>query len=74
MLYINGTDPLYIQLCNQLRSDIENGRLKKGQKLLSERRLAAEYGISRLTARMALHCLQEQGYVTVKPQTGALVL
>jgi len=74
MLYINGADPLYLQLCNQLRSDIENGRLEKGQKLLSERRLAAEYGISRLTARMALQNLQEQGYVIVEPKKGALVL
>jgi len=74
MLYINGADPLYLQLCNKLRSDIENGRLEKGKKLLSERRLAAEYGISRLTARMALQNLQEQGYVIVEPKKGALVL
>lgn len=74
MLYINGADPLYLQLCNQLRSDIENGKLEKGQKLPAERRLAAEYGISRITARMALQCLQEQGYVTVEPQKGSLVL
>ena len=74
MLYINGTDPLYIQLCNQLRTDIENGRLEKGQKLLSERRLAAEYGISRLTARMALQCLQDRVMSLIEPQIGAYVL
>ncbi len=74
MLYINGADPLYLQLCNQLRSDIENGKLGKGQKLLSERRLAAEYGISRVTARMALKCLHEQGYVFIEPHIGAYVL
>ena len=74
MLYINGADPLYLQLFNQLRLDIENGRFDKGQRLLSERRLAAKYGISRVTARMALKCLSDQGYVYIEPNKGALVL
>ena len=74
MLYINGADPLYLQLYNQLRVNIESGRFGKGQRLLSERRLAAEHGISRVTARMALRYLADQGYVYIEPNKGALVL
>ena len=74
MLYTNGVDPLYLQLFNQLRVDIESGRYGKGQRLLSDRRLAAEHGISRVTARMALKCLADQGYVFIEPNKGALVL
>lgn len=74
MLYINGADPLYLQLYNQLRVDIENGKLGKGQRLLSERRLAVEFGISRVTARMALKYLADQGYIHIVPNKGALVL
>jgi DNA-binding GntR family transcriptional regulator len=74
MLYVNGVDPLYLQLCNQLRVDIENGKYGKGQKLLSERKLAALHDISRVTARMALQLLAEQGIVTIEPNKGALVL
>jgi DNA-binding GntR family transcriptional regulator len=74
MLYINGADPLYLQLYNQLRLEIETGKLGRGQRLLSERRLAAEYGISRMTARMALKYLADKGYVYIEPNKGALVL
>ena len=74
MLHINGTDPLYLQLYNHIRDDIESGKLYKGQRLQSERRLAAEYGISRVTARMALQYLEENGYITIEPQRGARVL
>ena len=74
MLYINSPDPLYLQLYNQIRVDIENGKLGKGQRLLSERRLAAVHGISRVTARMALRYLADQGYVRIEPHKGALVI
>jgi GntR family transcriptional regulator len=74
MLYTSGVDPLYLQLYNQLRVDIENGKYGKGQKLLSESKLAAVHGISRMTARMALQLLAEQGFVTIEPNRGALVL
>ena len=74
MLYMNGADPLYLQLSNQIRHEIESGKLDRGQRLLSERRLAVEYGISRVTARMALKCLQDQGYVLIEPKLGAYVL
>jgi DNA-binding GntR family transcriptional regulator len=74
MLYINGADPLYLQLYNQIRAEIDSGKLGEGQKLLSERRLAAEHGISRVTARMALQCLAESGYILIEPHKGAQVL
>lgn len=74
MLHINGADPLYLQLYHHIRADIECGKLAKGQKIKSERKLAAEYGISRVTARMALQCLEENGFITIEPNKGACVL
>lgn len=74
MLFTNDVNPLYLQLYNQIRDDIESGKIGKGQKLLSERKLAAEHGISRVTARMALQCLADKGYILIEPHKGARVL
>jgi len=46
--------PLYIQIANILRQSIENGQLKKGEKLPSENELVQRFGISRITATAAL--------------------
>lgn len=74
MLYTKTADPLYLQLYSKLRDEIRSGKLCQGQMLPSERRLAAEYGISRVTVRMALKYLAVQGYVLIEPQKGARVL
>ena len=74
MLYMNAEEPVYVQLCRHLRAEIESGKIKPGEMLRSERRLAAEYGINRKTARMALKELQNQGYISIEPKIGAMVL
>ena len=43
--------PFYKQLKEKILDDIEIGKLKHGDKLPSERELADQYGISRMTAR-----------------------
>lgn len=55
--------PLYRQLYNRLRDRIDDGKFELGQKLPSERTLAADHGISRLTVRKALGLLKDEGYV-----------
>ncbi len=64
MLRANSQTPLYMQLYRQLREEIEAGSLQMGGQLPSERELAANYGISRPTARKALALLKQDGIVS----------
>lgn len=49
-----------------LRSLIFSGRLSPGDKLPSERELAAQFGIARITLRAALRSLETVGFLVVK--------
>lgn len=49
-----------------LRSLIFTGRLSPGDKLPSERELAAQFGIARITLRAALRSLETIGFLVVK--------
>jgi len=73
MLQANSPTPLHVQLCNQLRRAIDNKELITGSRLPSERRLAAEHGITRRTARRAIRMLQLEGYVQVRHRQGYFV-
>ncbi len=73
MLNTNQKKPLYQQLFSQLRTVIENGRLKPGHKLPSERQLAADHGISRGTVRKAMRLLIRKGYAKSEQGSGTVV-
>ena len=73
MLYADKPIPLYKQLYHQLRRQIEEGNYRVGEKLPSVRRLAADCGINRLTARKALELLEHEGYVRVQHGRGTFV-
>ena len=49
--------PLYIQLADKIRNDIECGNIKPGDKLMSENEMVNFYQIGRLTIRQALSVL-----------------
>ncbi len=49
-----------------LRSLIFSGRLRPGDKLPSERELAAQFGIARITLRAALRSLETVGFLVIK--------
>ena len=55
--------PLYLQLKEILQSKIESSELKPHARLPSERELAEEFGISRMTVRQTLSELAHQGLV-----------
>lgn len=57
---------------DRIRHDIIGGRLETGA-MLSESDLAAELGVSRTPVRAALGRLQDEGWVVIYPQRGALV-
>lgn len=60
--------PLYTQLRDVLLNKIKAGAYPNGSKLPSERELAESYGVSRMTARMAVQLLVQEGVVI--PRTG----
>lgn len=67
------TVPFYKQLKNKIMEDIEGGKLKHGDKLPSERELAEQYGISRMTARHTLSILEREGVVERRVGAGTFI-
>ena len=65
--------PLYFQLAEHLREQIELGQLNPGDQLPSERELGEQSGISRMTARQAITYLVRQGRLLVRPGIGTFV-
>ncbi|MBW7959573.1 MAG: FadR family transcriptional regulator [Candidatus Promineofilum sp.] len=59
---------------DQITGLIEEGHLKIGDKLPSEKELTVQLGISRASAREALRILESQGLVEVLPGKGAFVI
>lgn len=53
--------PLYYQIKTRLMEAIENGQLKPGDRVPSERELTEKFNVSRMTARQALAELESQG-------------
>jgi DNA-binding FadR family transcriptional regulator len=59
---------------NQLLEAIKHGRLRRGEKLPSERRLAEELGVSRVSVREGLRMLELLGVIEVRQGKGAVVV
>jgi DNA-binding GntR family transcriptional regulator len=70
---IGGEDnPLREQVRDELRDQINDGRLTPGERLV-EQALADEFNVSRIPVREALRMLQTEGLVTTLPRRGAFV-
>lgn len=67
------TVPLYIQLKEHLREQIETGVYEAGSRLPSERELAETFRVSRMTARQALRLLVQDGFVYARVGKGTFV-
>ena len=65
--------PVYIQIHNQLRENIENGKWKVGQKIPAERELAASFDVSRMTLRQAIQALVDEGILERRVGSGTFV-
>ena len=65
--------PLYEQLYLKIRELISKGELAAGERLPSERGLAANLQISRNTVTLAYEQLYAEGYVDARPQSGYYV-
>jgi len=66
--------PLYHQIFLTLRDDIFSGRLPFGASVPTEHELGESYGVSRITARRALHELAEYRLVERRRRTGTRVI
>ena len=53
--------PIYIQIHNKIKQEIEANRWAVGDRIPSERDLAVQFGVSRMTLRQAIQTLVEEG-------------
>lgn len=65
--------PLYIQIYEQIKTQIQNGTLPDQYRLPSKRQLAAQMKISINTVNSAYSQLVSEGFLTVQPQKGFFV-
>ncbi len=63
----------YEAVCSELRGRIDRGELRPGDRLPSLRDLTREMQVSLSTATRALECLEDEGWIQVRPQSGAFV-
>jgi GntR family transcriptional regulator len=66
----DAASPLYLQLAQALAKAINEGRYQADEALPSERLLAEELNLSRVTARKAIERLAEQGLIIRKRGSG----
>lgn len=65
--------PLYRQVADELRAQIQQRELTPGRQLPTEARLMARYGVSRNTVRLALGVLRTEGLVVTGQGRGSFV-
>jgi GntR family transcriptional regulator len=66
--------PMYRQIADNLREQIESGAIRPGQQLQTELELRERYGASRNTVRDAIKWLTTLGLVETRPGQGTFVV
>ncbi len=64
--------PVYIKIHNELRRDIEGGKWRVGERIPSERDLAVDFHVSRMTLRQAIQTLVEEGILERRVGAGTM--
>ncbi|WP_077622556.1 GntR family transcriptional regulator [Sediminibacillus massiliensis] len=76
-MYINldlqSTDPIYLQLRNQIVAGIAKKELALGERLPSVRSLAADIGINLHTVNKAYKQLKQEGFILIHRQKGVVI-
>lgn len=65
--------PMYEQIYESLRQAIISGQYQVGDRVPSEKELADQYGVSRITTKRALEMLAAEGWVSRQPGRGSFV-
>ncbi len=68
------SEPLYIQLANEIIENIESDVYKSGDKLPSIRHMSESRGISIMTVLKSYQYLIRSGYIVSRPQSGYVVI
>ena len=66
-------DPIYEQICRQIKSQIISGELAEGEPLPSIRTLARELQISVITSKRAYEELEKEGFIDTVGGKGTFV-
>lgn len=66
--------PVYKKIEDHLKNIIDNKQLKEGDLLPSENKLCEEFGVTRMTVRIALNNLVKEGYIIKKKGIGSVVV
>lgn len=69
----DSSTPLYQQVANDLKTTIENGIYRVGQKIPPEPELSQLYSVSRITVRKAIELLVEDGLLSKRQGKGTFV-
>lgn len=67
------TNPVYLQIVEDIKNKISSGELKPGDAIASEAALCREYNTSRMTVRKGLAVLVSEGYIYSIPGKGNFV-
>ena len=67
------SSPIYIQIHNQIKQAIEAGRWAVGDRIPSERELATQFDVSRMTLRQAIQTLVDEGILERRVGAGTFV-
>ena len=73
MKQASAKEPIWRHIEDSLQAEIAARVLAPGAQLPPEDRIAARFGVSRLTARKALASLQAQGLIRIEPGRGTFV-
>jgi GntR family transcriptional regulator len=65
--------PIYQQISDGIKDSIARGNLREGMTLPSVRQVAGDLGIYLNTVAIAYRQLQDEGFVTVRHGTGAVI-
>ena len=68
-----GGQPIYEQICRQIKGAIASGRLKPGEPLPSIRALARDLRISVITTKRAYEELERDGFLCTQAGKGSFV-
>ena len=64
---------LFLLVMDKIKSDIETGQLRPGERLPSEAELSKQLGVSRATLREALRLLEEEKIVIRRHGVGTFI-
>jgi len=64
---------IYEEVIDQIKGFITEGKLQPGDKLMSERELAEEFGVSRASVREAFSALEMMGIIDIHPGEGSFL-